>query len=62
MFNGPFWFGKEGRVTIIVSNNDYLLLDYESKKITNLGNKLIEAKERLTGMGKDENFSDFMNE
>ena len=30
--------------------------------MTNLGNKLIEVKERLKNMGKDKNFTDFMNE
>ena len=61
-FNGLFWFGVEGRATIIVSNSDYILIDYDCKKITNLGDKLIEAKEILKDMGKLENFFDFINE
>jgi len=61
-FNGPFWFGEEGRATIISSNDDYILIDYDCKKVTNLGNKLIEAKERLKEMGKEKNFPDFMTE
>lgn len=61
-FTGPFWFGDEGKITIIVSNSDYILIDYDSKKVTNLGNKLIEAKEKLINMGKETNFHDFMAE
>jgi len=61
-FSGPFWFGEEGKVTIIFSNNDYILIDYDNKKVTNLGNKLLEAKERLKNMGKGKNFPDFMTE
>jgi len=40
MFNSPTWFGKEGQEVITISNGDYLLLECESKKMTNLGNKL----------------------
>jgi len=61
-FNGLSWFGEEGQEVIIISNGDYLLLEYESKKILKLGNQLIEVKERLKDIGKDKNFSDFMNE
>jgi len=61
-FSGPFWFGEEGKVTIIVSNSDYILINYDSKKVTNLGKILIEAKEKLKDMGKEKNFPDFMSE
>ena len=59
-FSGPFWFGEAGKETLIFSNSDYILIDYESKKVTNLGKKLIEVKEKLKDMGKDKNFSEFM--
>ena len=61
-FTGKFWFGDEGKITIIVSNSDYILIDYDNKKITNLGNKLVDAKEKLVEMGKETNFHDFMKE
>lgn len=62
MLNGSPWFGEEGKEAIVISNGDYLLLEYESKRMTNLGNKTIEVKQRLKDIGKDKNFTDFMNE
>lgn len=62
MCNGSPWFGEEGKEAIVISNGDYLLLEYESKRMTNLGNKTIEVKQRLKDIGKDKNFTDFMNE
>ena len=61
-FNSLSWFGEEGQEVIIISNDDYLLLEYERKRITNLGKNLIEVKERLKDIGKDKNFTDFMNQ
>lgn len=61
-FSRPSWFGEEGQEVIVISNDDYLLLEYESKKIVNLGENLLEAKEKLRNMGKEKNFPDFMND
>lgn len=60
--NGLSWFGEERNEVIVISHGDYLLLEYESKKMTSLGNKMIEVKERLKDIGKDKNFTDFMDE
>ena len=56
--SAPSWFGEE---VIIVSNGDDLLLEHESKKITNIGKNLLDVKEKLKDMGKDKNFIDFIN-
>lgn len=56
-----FWKGMDDREQVVIGNGEILLID-KNEKTTIIGATLDEARRRLTEMGKDEDFPDFMND
>jgi hypothetical protein len=47
---------------ILVGNGEFLLINSKTRESTGIGNTIDEARNKLKELGKDENFSDFIND
>jgi hypothetical protein len=56
-----FWKSMDDLEQVVIGNGEILFIDKNEKSIV-IGIKLDEARRRLTQMGKDEDFPDFMND
>jgi uncharacterized protein YuzE len=56
-----FWKSMDDLEQVVIGNGEILFIDKNEKSIV-IGITLDEARRRLTQMGKDEDFPDFMND
>ena len=54
-----YWFGKDIKEQITVSNGDFFLTETATRKATHIGRTIEEARLKLKELGKANNFESF---